>query len=52
MTGSLVLLKLAVMAIALILLAKAMLHVSHPGSMDPDLADVTLHRQLPHIHQA
>jgi hypothetical protein len=46
LTGSLVLLKLALMAIAVMLLIKAMLHASHPGSMDPDLADVTSHRQL------
>ena len=45
LTGSLVLVKLAVMATALIMLAKAMQHASHPGSMDPDLADVTSHKQ-------
>ena len=50
LTGSLGLLNLALMAIALMLLTKAMLHASHPGSMDPDLADVTLHRQLPQVH--
>jgi hypothetical protein len=48
LTGGLILLKLAVMAMALILLAKAMQHASHPGSMDPAVADVTLHEQ-PHI---
>ena len=45
LNGSLVLMSLTVMAIGLYLLAKAMRHVSHPGSMDPDLADVTLRKQ-------
>ena len=37
--GSLLLLNLVLMAIALGLLAKAMRHARHPGSMDPGLVD-------------
>lgn len=42
LTGSLVLLKLALIAVALILLTKAMFYASHPGSVDPNLAEAQL----------
>ena len=36
LTGSLVLMKLGVMAIAILLLVRGSLRASHPGAMDPD----------------
>ncbi len=36
LTGSLVLMKLGLMAIAILLLVRGSLRASHPGSMDPD----------------
>lgn len=44
-TGSLVVLKLAVMAAGIVLLARAMRYASHPGSMDPEAAEMVLLRQ-------
>lgn len=44
LTSGLMLFKLALMGAAVILLIKAMQTASHPGSMDPDMADVALQK--------
>jgi hypothetical protein len=42
LTGGLVLLKLALIAFAVVLLVKASMLASHPGSMNPEFAECRL----------
>ncbi|MET0072512.1 MAG: hypothetical protein ABW096_20965 [Candidatus Thiodiazotropha sp.] len=46
LTGSLILVKLGLMAFALLLLAKATMRAGHPGSMDPNFAEIPVECRL------
>jgi hypothetical protein len=46
LTGGLVLLKLALIAFAVVLLVKASMLASHPGSMNPEFAEIPMERRL------
>ncbi|MBV2093200.1 MAG: hypothetical protein KUF72_20155 [Candidatus Thiodiazotropha sp. (ex Ctena orbiculata)] len=46
MTGSVILLKIGLIAFALLLLVRGTMHASHPGSMDPSYAELPLEARL------
>ncbi|MCG8038550.1 MAG: hypothetical protein JAZ19_16095 [Candidatus Thiodiazotropha taylori] len=46
MTGSVILLKIGLIAFALLLLVRGTMHAAHPGSMDPNYAELPLEARL------
>jgi hypothetical protein len=46
LTGSLILLKLGLIAFAMMLLVRATMRAGHPGSMDPNYAEIPIECRL------
>lgn len=46
LTGSLVLLKVGLVAFGLLLLVRGTMHAAHPGSMDPNYAEIPVKCRL------
>jgi hypothetical protein len=46
LTGSLVLMKLGLLAFALLLLVRATMRAAHPGAMNPDFAEIPIESRL------
>ncbi|PUB88054.1 MAG: hypothetical protein B6D72_13605 [gamma proteobacterium symbiont of Ctena orbiculata] len=46
LTGSLILLKLGLIVFALLLLVRATMRAGHPGSMDPNFAEIPVECRL------
>ncbi|MCG7983586.1 MAG: hypothetical protein JAY90_12680 [Candidatus Thiodiazotropha lotti] len=46
LTGSVILLKIGLIAVAVLLLVRGTMQAAHPGSMDPNYADLPLEARL------